>query len=1817
MMSRKNPHSLALISFLLIGVGITIVVGIGVFAAVDPTLGLLGYWNFDEGSGVVAEDHAATNDGDLINTPTWTTGKFNSGLLFDGSTNYVSMDSSLSTGTDPYPFSVALWFNATSLPSANATLWSLVDVAGGSDTNNNIEIRLTASGQVQAIVEAGIATASTTVTTGGWHQAVAVFTSSTSRMIYLDGGSSGNSTANRGVTNLSKSSVGARILATPDNYFNGVIDDLQIFDHVLTAQDVADLYIAYPPEILPDSPVISNGSPSGALPAGTDPTLHVETDISSSCRYSTTPDTEYDAMTNTFTTTGGTIHEEPLSGLSNGAYNYYVRCDNDGAVNNTDYTLSFIIGPSPEACITESSVSFPTDAPWGLTEAYARRARGEAAAKPTSIDTRNGTYAWTGSTGFFDTAQPDMMIFKDTQCGNANDYSFDAGGREYVRITNAIGQNSSKPGNYGPSVSYGTDQPTFSQDGKWLSITNSGKCIFGVSSCSSSTAFTQFYPSDGKFARSIRYQTVSTPNKDYNFGWGRGANSDLLYWTTDTPTSNLDDLFVTNFSTGATSIEAEDLFTNASHGSNHRKIVRSPETAQGTLLITDIDELGVDTTNGWQSMGAIVDSVTDGPEGTNTRITFSGAHGLLERDRLRMQGPPDITCSGDSTCDDIGERRVVKTIVNSTTVDIDEGQFADYTDYASDTSTPVDVTGFTLKYNRFREKVFIYDVVNDIMDANYFVDIGLTDDSGTVPAHQRGEEYRMHSFGMSQTGNFWGGSYGAFLSTGESIPWKFPVTGTDPDPSEVQLLGKSPCTPGSWPYFGHSAFGPIADQVLVADGTDCGVSTNDMSIWAISTETKVKEIKTPDEVGGILHARWQSRNKYMYASYIPEGESNTNRMLMRCDTDASEDHCETIARGYVGDTASSDAGSIRPKSSPDATKVLLNTSEFNGRGSGSGFNYRDQVDVFYAVSFMPIPPSTTTADSSGVLSWSIPTIPLNGSDIPLAEVRGYHIYESADTTSGNCQGPWTRLTTSSSSATTYDISSRVPNGQGRCYAITTEENSTLESDTLGNRLIVSNSGGTYSNASGGASGTTNFDSSQPETPAVVIDSLQSVYGVSNNYVNGLTFTPSDSTDTRYYNLYYFADGKEGCDQSTLFGSIPATAIDEFATSGGDRPFFDYLADPTASDTFYGITAVDRAGNESFCAYSDGSTSATDTIDPSVSITSPDDDTEVAGTITVSATASDNIAVAGVQFKLDGDNIGSEDTSYPYSINWDSNGASDGTHTITALARDTSNNTTTSSGVTIYVLNNAPIAPSNLAGAVVSTSRIDWSWTNNGGSDNYRVVDASSEQAVSPLLAGSATSWSETGLNPNVAVTRKVAAINAAGTSYSSALSKTTLSSPPGSLSLDTATTSSVKLSWTSGGAQSGYKLFRNGNSNSGTLIYSGSVTTFTDTGLSAGTTYSYYLYSYNSVNILQSSYASISATTTEGPADEENHTPVLAPIGAQSIVEGLLLTFEVHATDEDDDALTFTTVGDLPAGATFTDNGDGSGVFRWTPSSDQAGNHQIQFFVSDGTDSDTESITITVHSVEEYVPIPTIVSPRPEEIIKTGKPLFTGLSLAKSDVFLIVDGKILVVVKANEGRGGVGDFHYHAREPIASGWHTLIVRARLNGTTSRESSPIPFYIDAPFITPTLFNPILNSDQSKVRITGLAGSESLIHVYRNDKEVVSIMTSTHPSGTSSFSVEVDLPVGKHIIELQAEDANGKLSNRTTPLHFTRTNGSSRQTIQSGQDLSYIVQPGDSLWRIAQQFYGSGIFWQVIINANSGILLTERYIFPGMVLTIPAR
>lgn len=92
--------------------------------------------------------------------------------------------------------------------------------------------------------------------------------------------------------------------------------------------------------------------------------------------------------------------------------------------------------------------------------------------------------------------------------------------------------------------------------------------------------------------------------------------------------------------------------------------------------------------------------------------------------------------------------------------------------------------------------------------------------------------------------------------------------------------------------------------------------------------------------------------------------------------------------------------------------------------------------------------------------------------------------------------------------------------------------------------------------------------------------------------------------------------------------------------------------------------------------------------PTVAITAPAAG-EVSGTVTIEATANDNIGVTEVRFLADGELIDSDDTS-PYSIDWDTTAVANGDVILTAEALDARGNTGSSNSVVVTVANAAPV-----------------------------------------------------------------------------------------------------------------------------------------------------------------------------------------------------------------------------------------------------------------------------------------------------------------------------------------------------------------------------------------------------------------------------------------------------------------------------------------------------------------------------------------------
>jgi len=167
--------------------------------------------------------------------------------------------------------------------------------------------------------------------------------------------------------------------------------------------------------------------------------------------------------------------------------------------------------------------------------------------------------------------------------------------------------------------------------------------------------------------------------------------------------------------------------------------------------------------------------------------------------------------------------------------------------------------------------------------------------------------------------------------------------------------------------------------------------------------------------------------------------------------------------------------------------------------------------------------------------------------------------------------------------------------------------------------------------------------------------------------------------------------------------------------------------------------------------------SSDVTPPTVSGSAPAAGSTVSGSaVTVSATAADNVGVTGVQFKLDGADLGAQDTAIPFSISWNSTTAPNGLHTLTALARDAAGNTTTSAGVMVTVSNPPPV-PAQLTSPTPGSNLVSGSqmftWNAGTGVSSYKLGVGTTVGGTNIYagIAGTALSAQVAGLPTNGAL----------------------------------------------------------------------------------------------------------------------------------------------------------------------------------------------------------------------------------------------------------------------------------------------------------------------------------------------------------------------------------------------------------------------------------------------------------------------------------
>jgi chitodextrinase len=250
-------------------------------------------------------------------------------------------------------------------------------------------------------------------------------------------------------------------------------------------------------------------------------------------------------------------------------------------------------------------------------------------------------------------------------------------------------------------------------------------------------------------------------------------------------------------------------------------------------------------------------------------------------------------------------------------------------------------------------------------------------------------------------------------------------------------------------------------------------------------------------------------------------------------------------------------------------------------------------------------------------------------------------------------------------------------------------------------------------------------------------------------------------------------------------------------------------------------------------------------------------------------ATDNVGVTGYRIIRNGTQVGTATgTSYV-----DVGLTPSTTYTYTVIARDAANNASASSPPASATTNavggsdtQAPTAPTGLTANATGTSTVDLNWTaatDNVGVTGYRIFRNGSQVGTTTN-----TSFTDSGLSPATVYTYSVVAFDGAGnTSPPSGSATATTQSPPDtqaptaptSLTATATSFSTVALNWSPSSDNvgvTGYIIYRGG-----VQVGTASGTTFTDTGLSPLTTYTYTVKARDAAGNLSPASAAATVTT--------------------------------------------------------------------------------------------------------------------------------------------------------------------------------------------------------------------------------------------------------------------------------------------------------------------------------------------------------------------
>ena len=194
--------------------------------------GPVGYWDMDEGSGLTINDKSGNGNDGTISGATWTEGKYGSALSFDGVNDVVNAGNGASLNITK-EITVGLWIKRNNLDTVVNRGIIAKDGVGGYVLSLNYG---TADHKI-TYVSPNVGTAKTvsTIDDTEWHYvACTVNESENALKLYIDGKLDA-SYAKIGTLAANATSL---LIGRRSDYFNGLIDDVRIYDYARTEEEI-------------------------------------------------------------------------------------------------------------------------------------------------------------------------------------------------------------------------------------------------------------------------------------------------------------------------------------------------------------------------------------------------------------------------------------------------------------------------------------------------------------------------------------------------------------------------------------------------------------------------------------------------------------------------------------------------------------------------------------------------------------------------------------------------------------------------------------------------------------------------------------------------------------------------------------------------------------------------------------------------------------------------------------------------------------------------------------------------------------------------------------------------------------------------------------------------------------------------------------------------------------------------------------------------------------------------------------------------------------------------------------------------------------------------------------------------------------------------------------------------------------------------------------------------------------------------------------------------------------------------------------------